>query len=434
MRRLILELRRWLSTGFLGDVVKLVTGTLLARVITIATLPVVTRLYSPEDFTLLATYMSLLSLIGVIACFRLDIAIPLAENEDDAVQLMVLAMFALMLVVCLSSIAVFSYSNAISELLGKLEIAPHLWLLPVGVAMVGTYSIMQHWFTRLRRFAVIARTRVIQAFMGVTAMLSFGWTGITPLGLLLGNALNVGAGGIGLGFHALRSGDSSLGVISFDKLKAVIRKYYHYIVYSTPEAFLNVFGVQVPILLIAAHGEREAGFLFLAMQVTSIPMKLLGSSISQVYVSRAPQRLRDGELSSFTLLVVKRLLLIGAGPLVLVGVFSPVIFPWLFGVEWTRAGEIVPWLVPYMLLQFLASPVSMVMMVTQRQRQLLLLRILTITLRVGALFFAITCLESKFLVELFAIVSALNYGVLCAIFIGAANKTQVETEKKQYEQ
>jgi O-antigen/teichoic acid export membrane protein len=165
-------------------------------------------------------------------------------------------------------------------------------------------------------------------------------------------------------------------------LGQTLRRYRRFPVFSTPEALFNVAGVQVPVLLIAANSGTEAGFLLLAMQVMTAPMALLGSSISQVYMSRAPEEMREGRLAPFTLSIMRRLVLVGVGPLMVVGALSPFVFPWVFGPNWARAGEIVTWLVPWMALQFIASPVSMVLHTVNRQSWAMALQILGFFLRV----------------------------------------------------
>ena len=58
------------SSSFATDVLKLVTGTTLAQVITVLAAPVISRLYGPEAFGFLTLFTSITSIIGVVACMR----------------------------------------------------------------------------------------------------------------------------------------------------------------------------------------------------------------------------------------------------------------------------------------------------------------------------------------------------------------------------
>ena len=427
MKDVLDRVRSRLGSSFLRDVAKLSLGTLGGRLIALAALPFVTRLYSPADFVLLATYLALVSTIAVAACLRMEIAIPLADTDADAAGLLLLAIIALSSVVLLVSVPILLVPDQVAMLLGNPGIERYLWLVPLGVAMAGSYSALQFWSTRARRFGDIARTRVGQAATGVVTMLGLGSAGVAPLGLLLGHMLNIGAGGIRLGYAAMRNEHSTLRAVRFSTLGGTLRRYRRYPIYSTPEALANVAGMQIPILIIAAVSGGEAGQLFLAMQVMAAPMTLLGISISQVYVSRAPTEYREGRLAPFTLGIMRRLVLVGVGPLILAGALAPVVFPWLFGAQWARAGEIVTWLVPWMALQFVGAPISMVMHIVGWQRAMLVLTTLGLVMRVV---FTVVALGGGFAaVECFAVASAAFHFLRCAVFISAAKANISESPR-----
>ena len=395
------------------------TGTIGGRAIALAVMPIATRLYSPEDFSLLAIYLSVVGVVGVAACLRLDVAIPLARDSRAAAHLLALSLLSTVSIAALLLIVALAIPAPLARLLGREDMAPYLWLIPLGVMMAGSYSALQFWATRLRRFGDIARTRVTQAAMGAGTMIVLGWAGLVPLGLLIGNMFNSGAGGSSLALRAWRQDRTRLARISRRGLWATLRRYRRYPLYSTPEAFANTAGMQVSILLIAAYAGAEAGYLLLAMQVMTAPMTLLGSSISQVYTSRAEGEFRGGRLAPFTFGIMRKLALIGAPPLILGGILAPVVFPWIFGADWQRAGEIVAWMIPWMIAQFIASPVSMVMFVTGRQRQMLILTVTGGLLRIGSII-AASKMGYAALVEVFSLASATFYIVCAVVFIAAA--------------
>lgn len=419
-----------LRGSFLGDVLKLSFGTLAGRLIAVAALPILTRLYSPEDFALLAVYLALVNTLAVAACLRLEIAIPLVETEDEAADLLALALIVLALVAALLTLPALLMPDQVASALGAPALAPYLWLVPLGVAMAGSYSALQFWATRARRFGAIARTRVGQAAAGVTAMLALGWAGIAPFGLLLGNMLNIGAGGVSLAASAVVRDGVVLRAVRLRNLATAFRRNHRYPLFSAPEALFNVAGLQIPVLLIAAHAGAEAGFLLLAMQVMTAPMTLLGSSISQVYLSRAPTEYREGRLASFTVSIMRRLVMVGVGPLILAGALAPLVFPWIFGAEWARAGEIVVWLVPWMALQFIASPVSMVLHTAGRQNWAMYLQVVGLIIRVGAVAVAISVNAGP--VAAFALGSAVFYALYSGVVILAARAqpANVENDRK----
>ena len=77
---------------FVYGVSLLVGGTAGAQMLTVLAAPLLTRLYSSEDFGLLSVYTSLLALIGVISSLRYELAIPLLEDDGEAAKVAVLSL------------------------------------------------------------------------------------------------------------------------------------------------------------------------------------------------------------------------------------------------------------------------------------------------------------------------------------------------------
>ena len=94
------QLQRLLpKKSFLRGVSVLVGGTAGAQIMSLLAAPLLTRLYTPEDFGLIAVYGSLLAIISVITCLRYELAIPLPEDEGVAANLV---MLCLVLVITMS--------------------------------------------------------------------------------------------------------------------------------------------------------------------------------------------------------------------------------------------------------------------------------------------------------------------------------------------
>lgn len=414
------RLRTAAANDFVRDTGKLVTGTIGGRLVALAALPLATRLYTPDDFATLATFLSIVSVSAVAACLRLDIAIPLADTDDDAANLLVLALLSALAVGVVLLLLSVAAAEPIAQALRRPDLAPYLWLIPLAVVMTASYSALQFWATRARRFGSIARTRITQALLGVGALLGLGWAGIAPLGLLIGNMLNSGAGGLGLGLAAWKRDRRSLSMVSAPGLRRSFSRNRGYAIYSAPEALANTAGIHLPVILIAAFAGAEAGFLLLATQIMAAPMALLGSSVSQVYMSRAAEEKQAGRLAPFTLNIVRRLIQIGVGPLIFVGVTAPSLFPLVFGDEWTRAGQIVTWLTPWVALQFVASPISTVLHLTGRQSLAMGLQFAGLAIRVGAVLAAGAWLPEA-AVPAVAIAATAFYCLYLVIDLAAAN-------------
>lgn len=400
-------LKQLIKNDFVRDVSKLSLGTLLARVIVAASLPFTTRLYSPEDFSLLSVYLGIVTLIAGIACLRLDIAIPIVEKDDESASLFILSLISAFSISLILALFVLLFPQLIIGLIGIPDLAPFLWMIPLGVLISAGYSACQYWATRRKRFNFIAITRITQSISNVGTTLTLGWFSITPFGLLLGNMLNAGAGILKLGFQAFSNDKNLFKKITFRSIIEALHKNKYYPIYSTPECLLNIAGAQIPIILIASQSSTEAGYLFLAMQIMYIPMTLLSGSIAQVYISRAPEKFKKNTLKIFTLNTMSSLARISIGPFILMGIIAPVLCSLVFGDTWLKSGEIIQWLVPWIILQLIASPVSMSIYVRGQYRLMLGLTIFGCFIRVAPLLIATTLQPQIDLFTIFAVSSTI---------------------------
>lgn len=415
--------------GFLKAISLLVGGTVFAQGLAILALPVLTRIYSPTDFSLFAVYTSLIMIISVASCLRFEIAIPIPEEKSEAVNLVVLSFLSNLLISLLLLIIVALFHQQIIQILGQSEFSGLIWLVPVGVFFLGVYNTFQYWATRQKQFKTIAKTRITQSIFGVTTQVSLGVLGFFSFGLIVGQIVKVSAGIGKLIKNFLYDSAGILKKISFFSLKKTFIKNDKFPKFSTLEALANTAGVQLPIIFIASKvGGGEAGHLMLAMQVMAIPIAFIGSAVSQVYLANAPEELKKGKLKEFTLQSMNSLLKVAILPLVLISIMSPYIFPVIFGENWGRAGEMMIWMLPWFAAQLLVSPISMSLHILNLHKIALLLQIFGLFIRTGGLLIIVQ-LNPKFLFEYYALSGFFFYLIFLGVVLNFIFKKEKVIER-----
>lgn len=344
----------------------LVGGTTSAQILLVLAAPILTRLYKPEDFGLLAVYASLLALIGVISCLRYELAIPLPEDDVEAANLAVLSLLLVAVSTVLTAVLVFMLGTSIAFLLSVPALSNYLWLLPVGVLLSGAYSVFSYWSLRTKRFSTIAQTKLIQSIATLTIQLiTFKLGGI---GLILGQVAGQSAGTGSLARPALAK--SAFKQISFDGVCRMAKRYRQFPIYSTWGGFMDAASMRLPtVVLSVAFGPSIAGLLSIAERVLQMPASLIGGAISQVFLSSAPEANRQGELKILVEKVSSNLIHIGMPPAVLIFIAGPELFSFIFGENWRLAGEFARWMTPWLYLHFISSPLSMIFAVTEKMNQ-----------------------------------------------------------------
>ena len=404
--------------SFLRNVSILTGGTTLAQGLMVLALPLLTRIYTPADFKLLAVYVSTLGLITVVSSLRYNIAIPLPEEEADAMALLALSLISAVLISLLCVLPVLVAAETSAAFLGQPGLAPYLWMIPLGILIGSIYNSLQYWASRKKQFGLVSKTLIARSVGGVGTQIVLGVGMVSPFGLLFGHMVYGGFGIFALGRNILREDRMSLGRVDLQRLKSQAIAYRRFPYYSMPEALFNTAAVQLPIIFIAAQvAGPEAAFLLLAMRVIGMPMGLIGSSVAQVYLVEAADRMRNATLGPFTRRTMWVLFKTGAPPLVLVGTLSPLLFPLVFGADWERAGILVAWMTPWYVLQFVVSPVSMIFHIAGKQPLAMLLNIFGLSLRLSVIFAALA-----YSPELVSELYALSGLAFCIVYLTAILK------------
>ena len=401
----------WLRSTFVRSAGFLVGGSAFSQLIIAAAMPISTRLYSPDEFGVFAVFSGLVATLAVAACLRFEIAIPLPSTEQDAANLAALAAGAAVAMSLIATLLVTVFGGVLSRALNQPALEGWLWLMPVALLLAGLQSALQFWHVRKSAFQRLAVARVAQALAGSTMQIGAGVAGASWIGLVAGQIGNFLTGVLALLGPVRAQASFWHGVISRDRLRQVMRDYARFPKYSVIEALCNSASIQLPVVMIAALAAgSEAGHVALAMAVVQGPMSLLGNAISQVYLSRAPAEYHDGQLGPFTGRVIAGLARVGTGPMIFAAITAPLVFPWIFGGQWVRAGELITWMVPWFIAQLLTSPVSMALHIAGRQKSAMVLQAGGLMIRTGLVWGAHEVFGS-YEAEAYAISGFIFYGV-----------------------
>lgn len=397
------------NNSFVRSVGVLAGGTALSQAISLGAMPILTRMYSPTEFSVYAVYVAAVTILSVVAGLRLEIAIPLPEDEADATRLLVLALGIAITIGVLTGVCVLAAPETIAHGLGHPQLSSYLWLLPLGVFLAGGYNIVRFWAVRNRYFSGMASATMGQTVCGAFTQVGLGLLNFGPLGLIVGQIVNAGTGLVALLRYVHLPRQRVGGLLASADLKRVWKAYQRFPKFSALEALANNAGIQAPIIIIASVAVGpEAGFLALAMRVMQAPMALMGGAVSQVYLSHAAEEYRAGTLKRFTVDTVTGLVKVGVGPLVFAGIVAPQVFALVFGENWHRSGVLAAWLAPCLAVQFVASSVSMALHVTGNQHKALWLQLFGLAFRGGSV---LLCgwFAKDYIVETYAISGLLFY-------------------------
>lgn len=242
------------------------------------------------------------------------------------------------------------------------------------------------------------------------SQLGIGLTASGPVGLLIGQIIAQCAGLSALAWSAFKQDRVTFRQITWRGMRDIAKRYNRFPKFSTVQALANTGSTMLPLLLFAALlSSSLAGFYLLAYRTLSLPLGLIGRSIGQVFHSEAAEARQQGTLNELTLKAFEQLLTLSLGPLLFVGIFTPELFSLVFGVAWREAGVYAQWMVPWLIVQFVVSPLSVIGSVTEHQLGELVSQVLFVVVRIGSLLLGAYAFEKNIAVELFAISGVVVY-------------------------
>lgn len=348
----------------------LMGGTALGQALGVLMIPVLARVYSPAEFGVYTVVMALAAPLTTIATLRFELAVPLPRRNSHAYALVAAGFISTLLVTLVALVVTLALPDAISSALGKPDLPSSLWLVPVIAGSMAFYLLLGQLALRELRFRALAGRNALQSM--VTLLLQFlaGTSGHSSLGLPIGVA-----GGQSLGLLALlrgsglRSREARWGLRP-RVIRVVARRYRRFPLYLTISGLMNVLGLQLPVLLIAAANSTDvAGWLGMAQRVLAFPVMLIGAALGQVYLASAARAVRGdtGLVSPLLRTTTKRLSVLA----VAIGVPVLALGPWLFesvlGESWRTSGVYGQALAVGLIVQLVAVPISTTLSVLERQ-------------------------------------------------------------------
>jgi len=372
--------------SFIRGVLTLATGSAASQVLIVIASPLLTRLYTPNDFGVLGVFSALLGVVSVASCLRYELAIPMAKSSSAALNIISIALGFNAIIALVVAATLIPFSEEVAALFVTPDLAVHVWLLPIGIVFVGLYRTLTFWAVREKAFGRLAKTKLTQAIGGIATQIACGVFSPSPFGLILGQVLGQSAGALSLGLSLQRRAAQLRYRWRRCRLAAAAKRHIRFPALDLPAASINTLAANLPQFMLALlFNPVVAGFYFLANRVIGMPVAILGQAVGQGLYGHSRDAIAVGTLHRFVLKVASALLALISLPLLVLFTFGENLFGAVFGPDWKTAGTYASWLILGATAQFVYSPISLMLQATNAQHINLALQILMLTARAVAL-------------------------------------------------
>lgn len=335
----------------------LVGGTSIAQLITIFLTPVLSRIYTPEDFGVFALFFSATGIISIMIGGRYEVAIMQPKKDHEAISLASIS-FTLMLI--LTTVLTLVLYLVSSHFFSSSSFERKIFLLiPLMSFFIGLFNILNILNTRFENYKSISIAKILRAIFQNLIPIILSLFSINTINILIGYFAGFIATYVSLIKKNFFDKKMLLG-ISRNNFFYNLQKYKVFPLYNAPSSIANKITHNLPfIFILFIGGEAINGLYFLAARLISIPTTLIGESFSQVFYRDISEKInKNFDIVPFLMNSIRKLFLMAFPIFLLIILFSQKFFPLFLGQEWAESGKIAQYLAFIFLIQFVVSSVS----------------------------------------------------------------------------
>ena len=329
-----------------GQTVSLALGNIAGQAVLILSLPLLLRLYGPQDFGQYSLVISVMNVLLIAATLKLELVIPTTRHITTATRLTALLSLSTIAVAALAPLAGLAWLAWRGQ--ATLAGMPRLhFLLPLGILSLlgGLFLILRAWLVRQHAFRGVALMQLSRPITMVAAALALSFlfphwartAGGLPL-LLAGMAAGIVALAVGL----MHVGKREMRIFRPWRWRAALRQWRGqkgYLSAVSLSQILHQANLQLPLLGIAwLYGPVQAGWMALAMRIVMFPVMIAGGSLGLVMSRRLSGLHHGGKSMKATLhTMIMFLLLLGIAGYASLVFLAPLVVVPLFGEKWNGA-------------------------------------------------------------------------------------------------
>jgi O-antigen/teichoic acid export membrane protein len=339
------------SKHFRQNLLILASGNVLAQIVSLLALPLLTRLFTPQEFGIFAIYVAAQSIILGVATGRVEWLVPNARASREVALLLGLGLCIVAGFTLLMLVVLLFDTSRLATLIGLPPAYAHLlWLMPITTLLGCTQLLLEAWHVYRKSLRPMGRAKLLQsiATVGLSTVAGFLLMGVSGLifGYVAGYLLSCLVMLYGQRRLLLR-----LKILTKTALSRGFSFYRNDVLRSVAVSLVNVCLAMSLTILIAVHYDvQTVGWYSLVFRVATGPIALFTSAIVYSFWSEAADLAKKSarDLRRFYVRSVVRLIILSI-PMAILALLAPFYVGLIFGeAEWSGAGLLLAAMTPYL--------------------------------------------------------------------------------------
>lgn len=349
--------------NYLKNIVILFSANSLGTLINFISLPILTRIYSPEDFGLLAYFLSISLIFGMFLTLKFENVFFIENNNIVEVYSLIIISITLTSIL---SLIVLIFFWAINFLIKDFLLIP---LLMVYIILLGFYYTGRAYSSSVGNFKKISKGYLVKIITQNLFFLIFGIL-FAPnynyllLGTVLGQLIET---------IILNSNINLITIYKIINLNTIKEYFYRYINFPKFTLLGELIGnvnSQLPVFFLSNYfGNSVTGHYAMVQRLFAIPLKLLTSSTAEAFRNEAAKLYSsEGSFKNLAIQTSKYLFIIAFVIGTLIIIVGDLFIPLFLGKNWLEAIPFLKVMIILFIFQFSISPISYGLYISEKQK------------------------------------------------------------------
>lgn len=348
------------TNSFLSNVIRVGSGSLFAQALGYLFLPLITRLYTPQQFGELGIFMAMFGVFAPFLGGKFEVALVLEKDKIQKMNLYLLSIIITLFISVISFLIFLFFRDNIISIFSLTINQGLLLILPASLLFFGLYQTNKYFLVSNNSFGAISKTIVIEKIFNIGSKLIIGFFKPSSFGLIVSDLLGKIAVVLYSYFVIIQKKLYVSVIKKFNKYEVIklLKKYKKFPTYELAGDWFDSISNQIPLLIMALYfNSLIVGYYIFSNSILKRIIILISKSFGSVYYQKISE-IKEKERKPFTLKLIKNLSIIGILPFTIIAIGAPEIFSFAFGGKWYNSGFYAQIISPYLMIFFFLKPIN----------------------------------------------------------------------------
>lgn len=387
-------------------------GSIVTQVLGFMAMPLIARIYGPEQLGVYGVFQSIVSTLGPVAALCIPMALILPKSDADCAALIKVALSLTLMLALIALGTLVVYGKNLAVILNVAALGWTIFLVPAFMILTTLMQISRQLLLRESAYRTIATTGIVQSIVVQATKLLLGLR--YPVSATLVLAQTAGEL-VHAGYAYARNRHWKSRYLQhrhrWREIMLILRRYRDFAIYRAPQVLVNSAAHAAPVLVLSAiFGPKFAGYYAMSYTILAIPVALVGRAVGDVVYKQSAALETSNAVLNLLTKSTKGMLAASILIFPAIALLAPFVIPVVLGEEWREASYYMALLAISQISHFSTRPAVAIIPILGLQRWLLGYEIFSATLRASALILgALVFRDDQIAVALFALAGLLIY-------------------------